>query len=112
MGCLLELVLDILFEGTLDFLSQCLLEFLKLFIPAKRIPTRAKWGVKIFTEILEFCLVICLCIGLAVSIQSDPEGAEIGRRIARVAGMAIGTQILLGGPAWAIRHFRNKRRNP
>ncbi len=109
MGCLLDLVLDILFEGTLDFLSRCLLEFLKLFIPAKRIPTRAKRVGRILVLILEFCLVIGLWVGLAVRIQRDPEVADIGRCITRVFLIAMGAQILLGGPVWAIRHFRNKK---
>ena len=106
MGCLFELVFEILLEGSIELLARCYIELLQFIIPRKMLSERAKKAIRITSLVFVLSVIFAFCVGLAFLIQSDPDITNIGRRIVRISLIIIAVQLVLGVLAWIIRRCR------
>lgn len=106
MGCLFELVFEILLEGSIELLARCYIELLQFIIPRKMLSERAKKVIRITSFVFVLSLIFAFCVGLAFLIQSDPDITNIGRHIVRISLIVMAVQLVLGVLAWIIRRCR------
>ncbi len=106
MGCLFELVFEILLEGLIELLARCYIELLQFIIPRKMLSEQAKKAIRITSFVFVLSLIFVFCVGLAFLIQSDPDITNIGRYIVRISLIVMAVQLVLGVLAWIIRRCR------
>lgn len=106
MGCLFELVFEILLEGSIELLARCYIELLQFIIPRKMLSERVKKAIRITSLVFVLSVIFTFCVGLAFLIQSDPDITNIGRHIVRISLIVMAVQLVLGVLAWIIRRCR------
>lgn len=106
MGCLFELVFEILLEGLIGLLARCYIELFRFIVPRKVLSERAKKVIRVSSLVFVLFVIFAFCVGLAFLIQSDPDIANIGRHIVRISLIIMAVQLVLGILAWIIRRLR------
>lgn len=106
MGCLIELVFDILLDGFIELLARCYIELFQFIVPRKMLSERAKKAIRITSFVFVLSLIFAFCVGLAFLIQSDPDIINIGRSIVRTSLIMMAVQLVLGILVWIIGRCR------
>lgn len=106
MGCLFDLVFDILLDGFIELLARCYIELFQFIVPRKMLSERAKKAIRISSFVFVLCLIFAFCVGLGFRIQSDPDIINIGRCIVRISLIILAVLLVLGILAWIIRRCR------
>lgn len=106
MGCLFELVFEILLEGLIGLLTRCYIELFRFIVPRKVLSERAKKVIRVSSLVFVLFVIFAFCVGLAFLIQSDPDITNIGRYIVRISLIVMAVQLVLGVLAWIIRRLR------
>ena len=96
MGCILEFIFQILFEGLLELIVYCYKELVKLIVPNKVFTDKTKKRLENIILTISAILVITLVIGLVFLIQSDPLIKNIGRYMTYIPLTMLAIQIALG----------------
>ena len=110
MGCLIEMLFEILIEGMLELVMYIYVKIASIFIPDKQISEktrdRIKKGVGIFAALMALSLFIGILLFLA------PEGNiehTIGAFMTVIPLVIIGIQIILGIGLLIIKAIRKRR---
>ena len=96
MGCLLELLLEIVVEGTLELVMYCYMKLMQLIIPHKTVTDKAKKAIKTIVTTAAALWLIVLIVGAILLVQDDLSVKEIGKYMTYIPLTVIALQILLG----------------
>ena len=96
MGCLFELLFEIIFEGIIELIGYCYIKLMQLIIPNKTVSEKTRGIIKYTVTIIAALLGVVLIIGLILLIQDDPTIKNIGRYMTYIPLAIMGLQIFLG----------------
>lgn len=106
MGCLMELIFEILIEGIIELFGHCYIKLMQLIVPKKAVTEKTKKVVKVIASVNAAILAITLVIGLILTIQEDPDICAVGGYMVYIPLGIIALQIVLGIISKLIGHFR------
>ena len=96
MGCLLEFMTDILFEGIVEFFGYCYLQLMQMIVPDKAVSERTRRVVRFIAKTMAAVLFIAVLIGLCFFVQEDPAASDIGKYVLLISLSVMALQVLLG----------------
>ncbi len=96
MGCILEFLFELVFEGIFELIGYCYIKLMMLIVPDKPITENTKNKIKKIVTSFSAILVIVLIVGLILFAQDDMVVKNIGKCMMYIPLGIIGLQILLG----------------
>ena len=109
MGCLFELIFEIVFTVIVEATLTIYMELMSLIVPAHQFDERLKEKIKNGLTVFAVLLFFCSIIGFFLFLQPPSITKTIGAYMLFVALGIIGFQILLGIVYRIIKAINSKR---
>lgn len=110
MGCLMEIICEIFFEGLIELLGHLYLKLMNLIVPKKTFSQKTEKIVKNVATIFGVILALTLIIGLFLLIPNEENVKTTGKYMVFISLFLIVLQILLGIIASTVSFFQKKKR--
>lgn len=109
MGCLLELILEVFFEGMVELIGYCYIKLMQLIVPDKIISEKTKKTIKNVVTTFAVLLALALIIGVLFLIQDDPVIKNIGKYLTYIPLGIIALQVSVGILVMIIGRLKSNR---
>jgi hypothetical protein len=106
MGCLIEILFDVLLEGCMAVTAHCYLKLFQLIFPRLAVSERTRDVIKCVTGIIGLCLELALIIGIIMVFQSGSVTKTVGKYTVLISVVLLLLPIASGILAWIIRRCR------
>jgi hypothetical protein len=106
MGCLLELIFQILLEGFMELVLYGYLKLVTLFLPEHTVSAKLEQRIKATLMTVFLLLFAVMFIGVCLLLDETPAVATVGVYMTYIPLGIIGAQVVLGILVRIIRHFR------
>ena len=109
MGCLFELIFDIVLEGSMELTAWCYIKIMQLIFPGETISERTRKTVKLVTGIIGMLCFLALFVGLIMLFQDGSMTKKAGLYTISIALIVLLLPMALGAIVWVIRNICNKK---
>ena len=106
MGCLIEILFDVLLEGGMAVTAHCYLKLFQLMFPRLAVSERTRDVIKCVTGIIGLCLELALIIGSVMVFQSGSVTKTVGKYTVLISAFLLLLPVALGILAWLMHRFR------
>ncbi len=96
MGCLLEFLFEIIFEGVFEVIVYAYMKLMALIVPEKAITDQTSTKIKNIVITVSVLLGVILVIGVILLLPPDPGINTIGKYMTFIPLTIIGIQVILG----------------
>ncbi len=96
MGCLLEFLFEIIFEGVFEVIVYAYMKLMTLIVPEKKITDQTSTKIKNIVITVSVLLGIILVVGVILLLPPDPAINTIGKYMTFIPLTVIGIQVILG----------------
>ena len=115
MGCLIELLLEILVEGVLELVFFLYWKLASIFIPDREISAKTKKRIENVVKIICAFLIVILIVGIVILLGTSEELPEastlniVGKCMTFIPLTIICIQIVLGVGLMIVKAIRKRR---
>lgn len=96
MGCLLEFIFEVVFEGVFELIVYAYMKLMTLIVPEKTITDQTATKIKNIVITVSALLGVVLVVGVILLLPPDPAINTIGKYMTYVPLTIIGIQVILG----------------
>lgn len=108
MGCLIELIFEIIVEGLMELAAYCYIKLMTLIVPEKTASPKALERIKKAVSVWSWIQAFALGAGIFLWVINEPCWREAGITLTVLSGTVIAIQILLGIAIKVVRFTRKK----